>query len=319
MLKLFKNLMVLLMIVCFSIIGVGCNVNQGASETAGTSTCRPEFTIPARDGGVDYLDFIALGDTGNGDDKQRSVAGAMARYASINLVKMVLFLGDNFYPSGVDSVDDPMFQTHFEDIYPEGLFDMPFYATLGNHDYKGNVDAQVQYHQRSERWVMPSFYYTFTVPYSQSAGVQFFALDTNPIATWKDVDRQLQWLEDELGKSTARWKIVFGHHPVYSNGKHGDSTRMKGWVYPLLEHYGVDLYLCGHDHDLQILKPVQGTALHYAVSGAGCSFRDVTCGDNSVYCASQLGFMGLRLSHSELTISVVTTDDTVDYCHVITK
>ena len=45
----------------------------------------------------------------------------------------VVLLGDNFYEDGVASVDDPQWQTKFEDPYAN--IDLPFYAVLGNHDH----------------------------------------------------------------------------------------------------------------------------------------------------------------------------------------
>lgn len=51
----------------------------------------------------------------------------------------VLSLGDNFYPYGVDSVQSPMFKTHWEDVFlihPE--LRVPWKVVLGNHDYGGN-------------------------------------------------------------------------------------------------------------------------------------------------------------------------------------
>ncbi len=300
-------------------LAAGCNVNQTSSGGSTTSDCSPPFTVPPVDASVDYLEFMALGDTGGGDEKQRSVARAMADYAQEHATEFVLLLGDNFYPDGVTSVDDPKFDTHFESIYDKNELNIPFYVVPGNHDYHADVQAQVDYSARSTRWHMPKRYFTFTIQRNGEDFVQFFALDTTPIAKWENEDEQLRRLEDELSRSQARWKIAYGHHPIYSNGKHGNCTRMMGWVYPLLEAYGVDVYLSGHDHDLQILKPLTATSLHFLVSGTGSSFRDTQCKNNTVYCASKLGFMGLRLSNHECVVSVVLKDGNIDYCHVVSK
>src|SRR6266705_140231 len=69
----------------------------------------------------------------------------------------------------------------------------------------------------------PSPYYTF------SAGpAQFFALDTNEVS-----EAQLLWLDAELKKSSAKWKLVYGHHPIYSDGRHGDSQVLIEKLLPL--------------------------------------------------------------------------------------
>ncbi len=313
-----RKIVVLFCTICLIIAMPGCAPN-GNSSTQSEDCNSSDFVHPSREAGIRYLDFIAVGDTGNGDDKQRAVADAMADYAAGHNVSFTLLLGDNFYPDGVESVTDSKFRTHFEEIYHQPSLNIPFYVVAGNHDYKGSVQAQLDYVHHSERWLMPDLYFTFTVTYDSDQTVQFFALDTNPIATWRNVDEQLAWLENELDKSTARWKIVYGHHPIYSNGLHGNNTRMMNWVFPLLEQYGVDLYVSGHDHDMQILKPVSGSDLYFTVSGAGCSSRAVSCKANTLYSSQKLGFMGLRLSHNELVITAITRDGTRDYSHVINK
>lgn len=283
----------------------------------GTPECRPEYTFPSPVPGVDYLEFMAVGDAGGCDSGQRLVADSMKEFALHNPVQFVLYLGDNFYESGVNSVDDPMFQTCFEDIYDRTVLNIPFYVIAGNHDYRGDVYAQVAYSERSERWKMPALYYTFTVRYSETDTIQFFALDTDPMVNGEDVTAQLTWLEDELDRSTARWKVVFGHHPVYSNGLHGNSPELADTILPLFENYGVSVYISGHEHNLQILKPVNG--LFQVISGSGAKVRDTLCKENSIYAASLLGFTVFRVSRDEMVISVMLDEGKRDYAHVIVR
>ncbi|HBB75469.1 MAG TPA: hypothetical protein DC048_13595, partial [Planctomycetaceae bacterium] len=57
-----------------------------------------------------------------------------------------------------------------------------------------------------------------------------------------------------LAGPRGRFTMVVGHHPVYSNGKHGDTEYLiRDWA-PLLERHKVHVYLAGHDHDLQHLE-----------------------------------------------------------------
>src|SRR5262245_60003455 len=79
------------------------------------------------------LRFIAVGDTGRGDDGIRAVAAAMKDVCDHRGCDFILLLGDNIYYAGVDSVTDPQWQTKFEEPY--AAIDLPFYAALGNHDY----------------------------------------------------------------------------------------------------------------------------------------------------------------------------------------
>lgn len=59
-------------------------------------------------------------------------------------------------------MDDPQWKTKFEDVYADPALQLPIYPILGNHDHKGNPQAQVEYSQRNKNWRMPAQYYTFT-------------------------------------------------------------------------------------------------------------------------------------------------------------
>jgi phosphodiesterase/alkaline phosphatase D-like protein len=74
--------------------------------------------------------------------------------------------------------------------------------------------------------------------------VQVFVLNSN--AT--DYAVQARWLDAKLAASTARWRIVSQHHPVYSSGRERDNPRMREALLPVLMKHRVDLMLQGHDH-----------------------------------------------------------------------
>src|SRR5690242_20330024 len=76
--------------------------------------------------------FVAFGDAGAATGAQFAVAQAMADVCKARGCDFALELGDNIYPEGVRSADDPQFETKFETPY-EAL-KMPFYVALGNHD-----------------------------------------------------------------------------------------------------------------------------------------------------------------------------------------
>jgi hypothetical protein len=308
--------------VSFFFVIVGSLIFWNCSHVCEVKNGRhPEFTVPAKTPGVKYLQFAVLGDFGTGGSGQRDVASGMTEKTRVDPVEFVLLLGDNFYENGVKSVNDKQFQSKFEAMYNSPSLQVPFYAVLGNHDYRGNAEAQVQYTGLSKRWKMPARYYTFTQTIDDSTAAQFFALDTNPIAADDaQAAEQIAWLKSELEKSRARWKIVFGHHPLYSGGYHGDDREtltMRARLEPILEP-AIDLYLSGHDHDQQLVKPLD-KRLHYVVSGAGAKCRDVEWKDGTIYAGTNLGFAWLRLSHHELLIEFLTAAGKVDYAHVIVK
>lgn len=278
------------------------------------------FFISERQPDTAYLDFLAVGDTGTGGDGQKAVAAAMATEAEQSQPRFVLLLGDNFYEFGISSDQASEWKTRFEDIYFQDSLQIPFYAVLGNHDYFGNSEAQVAYAQsgKSSRWKMPARYYHFSQQLSDQTEVLFVALDSNSLLHPFGGDpQQLAWLEQTLQASSARWKIVYAHHPLYSGGQHGNNPSLIKQLEPLLQKYGVDLYLAGHDHDQQMLQP--HGPLHFVVSGAGAKSRDVHWLPNSLYAATNFGFTHFRVSAQEMVISFLNAKSQRSFAYTIQK
>ncbi|MEX1139720.1 MAG: tartrate-resistant acid phosphatase type 5 family protein [Bacteroidota bacterium] len=274
------------------------------------------------------LRFIVVGDVGTGGRGQRHVADAMAQVAGSDSTSFVILLGDNFYERGVRSVTDPQWVEKFESVYDHASLQIPFLAVLGNHDYDGNPQAQVDYTAISDRWVMPSRFFSKLFTVDDSTDVALFLLDTNPMAdlSYKDIDEgrdsatyrpQLRWLESELSRNKARWTIVAGHNTIYSNGEHGNNPRLGSLLEPLFIRYGVDVYLAGHDHDLQLLEPVQG--VHYIVSGAGGKDRSVDWKDNTIFAATKLGFTRLTATHAGIAAEFFNREGVLSYGHSMSK
>lgn len=75
---------------------------------------------------------------------------------------------------------------------------------------------------------------------------------------------QTKWLEDTLSEASldhsVDWIIVQMHQDAMSSSKNGngsDKGIRETWL-PLFDRYGVDLVLCGHDHDYERSWPVRG-------------------------------------------------------------
>jgi tartrate-resistant acid phosphatase type 5 len=285
--------------------------------TFGESSVRGARPVPplaeiAFEGGAPAVSFFAIGDTGWGGDVLRANAKAMQRSAAARPVDFVLLLGDNFYLGGVSSLEDPLWRERFEE--PFALFEprVPFRAVLGNHDHRGDPQIEVEYTRKATRWSMPARWYTFSVPVpggsAPMAGggeAQFFALDTQPWKSgWAEASEETSWLEGELSRSRARWKIVFGHHPLLSHGSHGPTEGVAERLGPLLERAGVDLVVSGHDHDLQLLRSKSGWL--QLVSGAGSSTRDTSWGDDTLFAAASPGFAWVGLGPDEMWIEIAT-------------
>ena len=124
-----------------------------------------------------------------------------------------------------------------------------------------------------------------------------------------------QWLLTQLAASTARWKIVVVHHPMYSSSTHhlgpsntaGWSAAFKSmqWDWAAL---GVSFVLNSHDHVNEAML-VNGTMhLCYAMGG-GTANAFGTLIPESVYAEnpSTSGFVKLHDSTNDLVIEMFST------------
>lgn len=280
-----------------------------------SETRRPQYELHERKDGVDYIETIIAGDVGEGGIRQALVAGGMRRYAKSIPIDFVVLLGDNFYEDGVESTSDWKFDRFFEHMYDRYVLDMKFYAILGNHDYKGNIRAQIKYSEKSSRWRMPDRYYKFTKTIDDDIKILYVFLDTFKIRD--DDEKQINWLESTLQNSNAHWKVVFGHDPMFSNGKHGGSSRLYNEIGDILINNGVDVYFAGHEHNLQLLDPTGG--VYHVVSGAGGKLDYVETKSNTIYAYNHLGFAVLRVSINKLIVLFVLDDGEVDYCKILKR
>lgn len=196
--------------------------DSGSASGDGTGSGDPPAPAPT------ITRFVALGDAGTGDDKQRRVANALQQVCAARGCDFAVYLGDNFYSDGVTSVDDQKFEDVFETPY--AALGFTFHVVLGNHDYGGNgggwdparTDAQVAYTDRSQKWSMPDQYYSV-----EEGQVTLLGLDTNALA-WERGADQKAWFPGARDAARTRWKIALGHHTFVSNGPHGNAGNWDG-------------------------------------------------------------------------------------------
>ncbi|KAJ1350559.1 hypothetical protein KIN20_006371 [Parelaphostrongylus tenuis] len=258
------------------------------------------YEVFSEDQPVNSLRAIIIGDTGGlpvypyHTYAQTKVAEAMTNLAIQKKVQFIINAGDNFYFTGVSNEYDQRFESSFEDIYSTDALQVPWYMIAGNHDYFGNVSAQLAYTKRSRIWNFPKLYYKLSFRVNESI-VDFLMLDTIILCgntadvengglfdlLWSgshdpqgpsdpnQADLQWRWIEYHLNASSADYLFLVGHYPIYSISSHGPTRCLVERLDPLLKRYNVSAYFCGHDHTLQhIIYPGDGNHLiHYIVSG----------------------------------------------------
>ena len=273
------------------------------------------------------FNFLVVGDWGrNGFFNQAEVAEGMGRVGAAVGSRFTISTGDNFYTSGVTGLDDPKWRRSYEDIYTAPALRSRWYSTLGNHDWQGNVPAQIAYTATSDRWYMPSQYYAEEMAFGpDSTRVLFVFLDTSPLAyppeyaerfsdsgVW-DPEAQLAWLDETLAASDAPWKIVAGHHPIYvGSTSYSDNERLIETLVPIFERRGVQAYFAGHDHNLQHHRPA-ASSVDYFVSGAGSLIRQVVETPNTLFALGVPGFMAVSLTADVMEVHAHDEDGRLLY------
>lgn len=293
---------------------------------AGILAALPLSRAWSQEGGAS-LNFLAVGDWGReGNFHQRDVAAKMGESAKEIDARFVISVGDNFYEDGISGIEDPAWHNSFEAVYDAPSLQVPWYVILGNHDYHGNSQAQLDYSANSSRWRMPARWYQYERSAPDNARIGFFAIDTSPMMAEyyidgaqkvkvgpekKNVSVQLAWLDDALKNSKADWKVVIGHHPVYSGkiqkgsavpvvGEPGGSPELIAQLDPILQRHQVALYLNGHEHDLQHV--VHGVT-HYVCTGAGSKTAPKCAMSGSDFCSLQSGFVACSVNRKRLRIA----------------
>ncbi|KAF3497984.1 hypothetical protein DY000_02054931 [Brassica cretica] len=265
------------------------------------------------------VSFLVIGDWGRGGSyNQSNVALQMGEVGEKLNIDFVISTGDNFYDNGLLGLDDPAFQDSFTNIYNASSLQKPWYTVLGNHDYRGDVEAQLSPMLRAmdNRWVcMRSFVVNAEI-------VEFLFIDTTPfvdkyfvqpnkhVYDWRGVlprqtylNNLLQEVDVALKESTAKWKIVVGHHTVKSAGHHRNTIELEKQLLPILHANDVDLYVNGHDHCLEHISSVE-SKIQFMTSGGGSKAwkGDVNHLDPQelkFYYDGQ-GFMSVDISEAEL-------------------
>lgn len=244
----------------------------------------------------DAVTFAVLGDTGTGELTQYQVAEALREVCGREDCDFVLVTGDNVYPSGIDAIDDPQLEAKFERPYA-GLGELDFWLVPGNHDWKGSVQAQIDYTAVSRRWRMPASHYALP---SLPEWLHIYGLDTETL-TPEQVSAAEEALCDRDGV-----RLAFGHHPLFSNGDHGGSAEVRTDLGPLFEKCGVEAYFSGHDHHQELIEAGE---LLQVVQGAGASVRSVSEPDaassqgRQLFAAAQPGFTIVRVTEDALEMS----------------
>lgn len=287
------------------------------------------FSVP--DGGYKCLVIGDWGRKGNVD--QLANAHMMDEMACQVSIDEVLTTGDNFYSDGVSSVSDDHWASSYANVFNGSCVrPIPWWPSLGNHDIRGDAQAEVNYTLQSDRWNMPSFYYDRWVMTPDSVSVHLITVDTSPFVTeyyhapdnammlshvtQADTARQLAWLDSVLSSGDPDWLVVYGHHPVYAaGGHHGPTLELIEKFVPRFQQNEVDVYFCGHNHSLELIKTEQKTL--YVTSGGGSLGQDrIDLESYNLFGTTEPGFVLSSFTKDSLQLDFISSSGQRLYSHI---
>jgi len=252
---------------------------------------------------ADYT-FLSIGDWGGitkdpyYTDDQAANNHGMTLVATEKGVDMILAVGDNYYSYGVDE-DDVVtrFQESWDNVYTgAALQASTWYACAGNHDWRGDVQAQIDMMDIFDNWYYPDYWYKVQKKFDvdgQTMVADFLFIDTVVLtgdsyhdeekdifvkatgpANKKQADEQFTWIKDQLQSSTADYVWVIGHYPVWSVCSHGPDRWLVDNLKQVLEDNKVTGYIAGHDHCSSFIDEGKGVVYPLAGMGVECCYKD---------------------------------------------
>ena len=279
------------------------------------------------------LNFYMANDLGrNGYYDQKPIADMMGEMAEIVGPECVFAAGDVHHFEGIRSVNDPLWMTNYELIYKHPELMIDWFPMLGNHEYRGNTQAVLDYTNVSRRWSMPARYYTKTFE-DKGTTVRFVMIDTTPLidkyrkdtktypdVCQQDMDKQLNWLDSVLTSAKEDWVIVIGHHPIYAETPKSDTERtdLQQRLDPILRKHNVDIYASGHIHNFQHIK-MPGNKIDYVVNSSASLSRKVKPIKETKFCSPESGFSLFTIDKKELNMHMIDKSGKVIYTIKRTK
>lgn len=277
------------------------------------------------------INLFVANDLGrNGYYDQRTIAAMMGEMAEELSIESVVAAGDVHHFDGVVSTDDPLWMTNYELIYDHPELMIEWLPAFGNHEYRGNTKAVMDYSKVSRRWEMEDRYYTRTYE-EDGVTLRLVVIDTTPLidkyreegekypdAHKQKIGRQLKWLDKTLAKANEDWVIVVGHHPIYAQTSKAESERknLQERLDPILRRHEVDLYVAGHIHNFQHIR-IAGSPTEYVVNSSASLSRNVKPIEGTCFCSPETGFSLIAADKEQLSLHMINKEGRV--LHTVTR
>jgi hypothetical protein len=245
--------------------------------------------------------FGFIGDTRDGYDVWEQLSTAIGQRSP----DLILFSGD--------AVTVGITQFEWEEFFgraEELLATTPMVFAMGNHE----VNATPYFSQ----FAMPGDQENFGFDYGHAHIT--VANDTpSEVSALRTTIPDFLRADFEASKS-ARWKMLMHHQPMWSASNHGSNMTLQQYWQPIVDEYHIDLVLNGHEHELEITKPMVGqtpqasmdNATVYVVAGGGGAELYASGTDFwTQYSESTHNAAIVRVRRDQLAFEAYRTDGTI--------
>ena len=300
-----RNMLIILLVIAASLL---LNITANAQTPEQWKTLKGDVNL-----------FIANDLGRNGYYEQKTIAELMGVMGENIGPEAVVAAGDVHHFEGVVSTQDPLWMTNYELIYSHPELMITWLPVLGNHEYRGNTQAVLDYRNISRRWEMEGRYYT-KVYDDNGVSIRLVLIDTTPLinryhnsSTYpdvdsQDIDAQLKWIDKTLNEATEDWVIVAGHHPMYADTKKDliEQKDMQERLLPILQRYKskVAMYVCGHIHNFQHIRR-GNDGIDYVVNSSASLARKVNPTEGTIFCSSAEGFSVVSATKKQLNLYMI--------------
>lgn len=274
---------------------------------------------------------LLLGDMGSDSDLRALVferAGAWCESLDSQDSALIFGLGDWLYPHGPlcdDQHEVDRVKTQIIDAFAGLSSEVAKFGVLGNHEY-GISDcpadpALFMAIANAAKVQFPGRYYSVTIE-GADWSADCYALDTSTLAC---DPQQQDWFQKQVAQSKIeetesaqkRWRIIMAHHPLISYGLHyGETQYLTDVLGASLSD--VDLYCCGHEHDLEFIPASKGLP-SMLLSGSSSETRIVDKGPTGSFTSSDGGFASLTIDQHALAVQFHSVEKGPLYSERITR
>ena len=300
-----RNMLIILLVIAASLL---LNITANAQTPEQWKALKGDVNL-----------FIANDLVRNGYYEQKTIAELMGVMGETIGPEAVVAAGDVHHFEGVVSTQDPLWMTNYELIYSHPELMITWLPVLGNHEYRGNTQAVLDYRNISRRWEMEGRYYT-KVYDDNGVSIRLVLIDTTPLinryhnsSTYpdvdsQDIDAQLKWIDKTLNEATEDWVIVAGHHPMYADTKKDliEQKDMQERLLPILQRYKskVAMYVCGHIHNFQHIRR-GNDGIDYVVNTSASLARKVNPTEGTIFCSPAEGFSVVSATKKQLNLYMI--------------